>query len=84
MPLICLWTLQRSSIDKSGETAKTCFAPVFSTGRHQAFYNAASRMLPVPEGCFIVFGGASIGFASHKTTALKAGNCRCSISRFTT
>ena len=26
-----------------------------------------------PKGVFKVFGGASIGFASHKTTALKAG-----------
>ena len=84
MPLICLWTLQRSSIDKSGETARPVLLPSIPKGRHQALYNATSRRLPVPEGCFIVFGGASIGFASHKTTALKAGNCRCSISRFTT
>ena len=58
--------------------------PSVPTNRYQALYNAASMKLSVPEGCFIVFWGASIGFASHKTTALKAGNCRCSISRFTT
>ena len=31
-----------------------------------------------PKGGFIVFGGASIGFASHKTTAPKSRKCQIS------
>ena len=29
-----------------------------------------------PKGGFIVFGGASIGFASHKTTAPNSRKCQ--------
>lgn len=40
------------------------------TFRH--FTVLSAKCSQYPKGVFKVFGGASIGFASHKTTALKA------------
>ena len=37
------------------------------------FTTLSAKCSQYPKGVFKVFGGASIGFASHKTTALKAG-----------
>ena len=71
-------------VARSASLLKLMLLTSVLTDRHQTLYNTTSKKLSVPEGCFIVFGGASIGFASHKTTALKAENCRCSINHFYT
>ena len=46
-----------------------------STGEQpfRHFTVLSAKCIQYPKGVFKVFGGASIGFASHKTTALKAG-----------
>ncbi len=46
-----------------------------STGEQpfRHFTVLSAKCSQYPKGVFKVFGGASIGFASHKTTAQKAG-----------
>ena len=46
-----------------------------STGEQpfRHFTVLSAKCSQYPKGIVRVFGGASIGFASHKTTALKAG-----------
>ena len=57
-------------VSRSENLPKLVLLPSVLTGRNQTLYNAACKKQSIPIGCFIVFGGASIGFASHKTTAL--------------
>ena len=44
-----------------------------------AHYGVAALLYTITQRvAFIVFGGASIGFASHKTTAHKSRKCQTS------
>ena len=55
-----------------------------STGEQpfRHFTVLSAKCSQYPKGIVRVFGGASIGFASHKTTALKAGISQMSHQAF--
>ena len=54
------------------------------TDRHQTLYNATSKKLSVPEGCFYCVWGSKYRFCVPQNHGSKAEICRCFINHFYT